>query len=62
MNQSRLTAKLWSAVTCHRFARFADWSAKQRRVQRREEYESIPYFERDESPAKSADKSAPTKE
>jgi len=26
--------RLWSAVTCHRFLRFADLSAKQRRVQR----------------------------
>jgi hypothetical protein len=30
--------QLWSAVTCHRFDRFADSSAKQSRVQRLGEY------------------------
>ena len=28
--------RLWSAVACHRFSRFADLSAKQRRVQQRD--------------------------
>jgi hypothetical protein len=62
-----LSAKLWTAVTCHRFVRLADLSAKQRRVQRRGELpqpvvhsESVrpATFDGDKSPAQSAAKSA----
>lgn len=56
------TTKLWSAVTCHRFRRLADKSAKQSRVQRlAEKLECLPVFDGDKSPAESADKSAHSK-
>ena len=48
---------LWSAVTCHRFARFADWSAKPGCVQRPGGSPHACLFDGDKSPAKSGDKS-----
>jgi hypothetical protein len=65
-----LSAKLWTAVTCHRFVRLADLSAKQRRVQRRGELpqpvvhsESVrpATFAGDKSPAESGENSPHSK-
>ena len=67
MNSSPMTtlcalpAKIWSAVTCHRFCRFGDLSPKQGRVQRPGQVGRLPAFDGDKSPAKSADKSAHSK-
>jgi hypothetical protein len=56
------TAKLWNAVTCHRFPRLADLSAMQSRVQRLvKELERLLTVDGDKSPAKSAAKSAHSK-
>src|SRR5437867_5671912 len=52
-----IAARIWSAVTCHRFWRFGDLSPKQGRVQRPARAEGRPPFDGDKSPAKSADKS-----
>src|SRR5437867_1127564 len=51
-------ARIWSAVTCHRFCRFGDLSPKQGRVQRPGRFGHRPAFDGDKSPAESADKSA----
>ncbi len=48
---------LWSAVTCHRFPRLADLSAKQSRFQRLGEYLRACLLDGDVSPAESGDKS-----
>jgi hypothetical protein len=53
--------QVWSAVTCHRFGRLADLSAKQSRVQRLGAMPRASRFDGDKSPAKSADKSAHSK-
>ena len=55
------TARIWSAVTCHRFCRFGDLSPKQGRVQRPVSVRRFPPFDGDKSPAESADKSAHSK-
>jgi hypothetical protein len=52
--------RFWSAVTCHRFGGFTGLSVKQDRVQRLAE-KPAPFLDGDESPAKSADKSAHSK-
>jgi hypothetical protein len=49
------TAKIWSAVTCHRFCGFGDWSPKQNR------WDAPLAFDGDKSPAESADESAHSK-
>src|SRR5881397_1127481 len=54
-------AKIWSAMTCHRFCRFGDLSPKQGRVQRPGKVGRLPAFDGDKSPGKSADKSAHSK-
>src|SRR5437867_5957741 len=54
-------ARIWSAVTCHRFGRFGDLSPKQGRVQRPGRVGRVPTFDGDKSPAESADKSAHSK-
>src|SRR5437867_3197476 len=54
-------ARIWSAVTCHRFCRFGDLSPKQGRVQRPVRVGRLPAFDGDKSPAESADKSAHSK-
>ena len=63
-------AKLWSAVTCHRFLRRADLSARQRRAERRVELPErtglvgivrSTTLDGDKSPVESADKSAHSK-
>src|SRR5213593_587235 len=54
-------ARIWSAVTCHRFCRFGDLSPTQGRVQRPGKVGRLPAFDGDKSPAKSADKSAHSK-
>src|SRR5881409_70978 len=54
-------AKIWSAVTCHRFCRFGDLSPKQGRVQRPGRPGRLLAFDGDKSPAESADKSAHSK-
>ena len=54
-------AKIWSAVTCHRFCRFGDLSPKQGRVQRPERVGRPTAFDGDKSPVESADKSAHSK-
>src|SRR5881296_1423744 len=54
-------ARIWSAVTCHRFGRFGDLSPKQGRVQRPGRVGRVPTFDSDKSPAESADKSAHSK-
>src|SRR5437867_3942105 len=51
-------ARIWSAVTCHRFYRFGDLSPKQGRVQRPGRAGRLLAFDGDKSPAESADKSA----
>jgi hypothetical protein len=54
--------ELWSAVTCHRFTRFAGLTAKQSRVQRLAVLPArAPAFGGDKSPAESAAKSAHSK-
>ena len=56
------TANIWSAMTCHRFVRRVDLSARQSRVQRLGEKPTPPLaFDGDNSPTKSADKSAHSK-
>jgi hypothetical protein len=59
-------AALWSAATGRRFFRLADWPAKQRRAERREEASEPTArhriarpttFDGDESPAKSGENS-----
>ena len=66
----RLAAKLWTAVTCHRFVRLADLSVKQGRAKRHGELlqpsnsvECIrqPAFDGDKSTAESAARSAHSK-
>src|SRR5437867_950816 len=54
-------ARIWSAVTCHRFCRFGDLSPKQGRVQPPGRVGRIPPFDGDQSPAESADESAHSK-
>src|SRR6266545_4277303 len=54
-------ARIWSAVTCHRFWRFGDLSPKQGRVQRPARVGRLPAFDGDKSPAESADKSTHSK-
>src|SRR5881397_2260168 len=54
-------ARIWSAVTCHRFCRFGDLSPKQGRVQRPGEVGRLTALDGDKSPAESADKSAHSK-
>src|SRR5881296_419508 len=54
-------ARIWSAVTCHRFGRFGDLSPKQGRVQRPGRIGRVATFDGDKSPAESADKSAHSK-
>jgi len=54
-------ARIWSAVTCHRFGRFGDLSPKQGRVQRPGRVGRVATFDGDKSPAESADKSAHSK-
>src|SRR5437867_558537 len=54
-------ARIWSAVTCHRFCRFGDLSPKQGRVQRPGRVGRLAAFDGDKSPADSADKSAHSK-
>jgi hypothetical protein len=56
-----MTAKLWSAVTCHRFSSLDDLSSKQCRVQRRDECGRVTFNNGDKSPAKSAAESAHSK-
>src|SRR5213593_1509559 len=51
-------ARIWSAVTCHRFCCFGDLSPKQGRVQRPGTAARRSAFDGDKSPAESADKSA----
>src|SRR5213593_506010 len=51
-------ARIWSAVTCHRFCCFGDLSPKQGRVRRPGRVGRLPVFDGDKSPAESADKSA----
>jgi hypothetical protein len=53
--------KIWSAVTCHRFRCWADWSAQQSRVQRLGGTPRRRTFDGDKSPAQSADQSAHSK-
>src|SRR5437867_4320195 len=48
------TARIWSAVTCHRFFRFGDLSPKQGRVQRPARVGRLPAFDGDKAPAESA--------
>src|SRR2546428_5718272 len=55
------TARIWSAVTCHRFWCFGDLSPKQGRVQRPGRVVRLATFDGDKSPAQSADKSAHSK-
>src|SRR5213593_3992445 len=57
-----IAARIWSAVTCHRFWRFGDLSPKQGRVQRPGRVERLPAFDGDKSPAESAEKSAHSNE
>src|SRR5213594_3231778 len=54
-------ARIWSAVTCHRFYRFGDLSPKQGRVQRPGRDGRLLAFDGDKSPAESADESAHSK-
>jgi len=54
-------ARIWSAVTCHRFCRFGDLSPKQGRVQRPGKVARLFAFDGDKSPAESADKPAHSK-
>src|SRR5881397_4307093 len=54
-------ARIWSAVTCHRFCRFGDLSPKQGRVQRPGRAGRLLAFDGDKSPAESADESAHSK-
>src|SRR5438093_7950263 len=54
-------ARIWSAVTCHRFCRFGDLSPKQGRVQRPGRVGRLLPLDGDKSPAESADKSAHSK-
>ena len=57
------TIRIWSATTRHRFAWVIDLSAKQGRVWRLEKLPVPPFaFDGDKSPAKSADKSAHSRE
>ena len=56
-----IAARIWSAVTCHRFWRFGDLSPKQGRVQRPGSARRFPPCDGDKSPAESADKSAHSK-
>ena len=48
---------IWSAVTCHRFGRRADLSARQSRVQRLGKYPCATAFDGDKSPAESGENS-----
>jgi hypothetical protein len=61
---------LWSAATCRRFFRLADWSARQRRVERREKppepsirfgIARLTTFDGDKSPAESGENSPHSK-
>src|SRR5213594_5003738 len=61
MNFCAQAARIWSAVTCHRFCRFGDLSPKQGRVQRSGRIGRLVAFDGDKSPAESADKSAHSK-
>src|SRR3989442_1167086 len=61
MNLRAQPARIWSAVTCHRFCRFGDLAPKQGRVQRPGKVERPPAFDGDKSPAESADKSTHSK-
>src|SRR5436309_1847877 len=54
-------ARIWSAVTCHRFCCFGDLSPKQGRVQRPGRAGRLLAFDGDKSPAESADESAHSK-
>src|SRR2546428_11028313 len=54
-------ARIWSAVTCHRFCRFGDLSPKRGRVQRPGRVGRLSALDGDKSPAESADKSAHSK-
>src|SRR6059036_1471565 len=54
-------ARIWSAVTCHRFCCFGDLSPKQGRLQRPGRVGRLPAFDGDKSPAESADESAHSK-
>jgi hypothetical protein len=56
-----MNAKLWSAVTCHRFRRLDDLSSKQNRVQRFANSPRAPALDGDKSPPESAVKSAHSK-
>jgi hypothetical protein len=57
-----MNAKLWSAVTCHRFHRLAGSTAKQSRVQRLVgQIGHSLAFDGDKSPAESAAESAHSK-
>src|SRR5881397_2319553 len=51
-------ARIWSAVTCHRFCRLGDLSPRQGRLQRPGRVGRLPASDGDKSPAESADKSA----
>jgi hypothetical protein len=51
------TAKIWSAVTCHRCLRLADLSARQSRVQRLAANSRARPFDGDKSPAESGENS-----
>jgi hypothetical protein len=52
---------IWSAVTCHRFVRLADLSARQGRVQRLGAIVRAFQFDGDKSPAKSGENSPHSK-
>src|SRR5881628_3813446 len=45
-------ARIWSAVTCHRFCRFGDLSPKQGRVQRPGGVGRLAAFDGDKSPCR----------
>jgi len=52
MQSRALTTMIWSAVTCHRFHRFGDWSPKQGRVSTaRQQLHALAAFDGDKSPA-----------
>jgi hypothetical protein len=61
MTAQARTARIWSAVTCHRFVRLADLSARQGRVQRPGAIPRARQFDGDKSPAKSGENSPHSK-
>src|SRR5881397_614828 len=61
MKLRAVLARIWSAVTCHRFCRFGDVSPKRGRVQRPGRVGRLSALDGDKSPAESADKSAHSK-